>query len=343
MARPLKANTTPNPITLNEISDAELAYCADLILDEFVSSNTGTGCLFVNPGVTTGLTLIGSWTDTERPYNIGDHPVGTDVVSVTYNFYQDQRTISHSPTRPIEFSSGNLREQSDAEITAYIANTAVSTLISSGQGTYRIGTSAPTPGTWITISTMKDEITGSSNTAYNLYRRTDGASGSTIRPLKANTSAPFSLREMSDAEIQSLNTYFRNRIVSSGVGTYSLATSTPGGGTWVNMGTLNDTRQQIASQNYGGTFTGFYTGTFTGFYLGTYSQNFIGNYGGINPFTGAPTGINYQGSYTGFFSGSYAGNYQTNFSGDYGGVFAGNTILSNTETIDTKTLWLRTA
>lgn len=267
MARPLRVDTSTTPDSLREISDGELAHCADLILDQFVSSNTGTGCLFVNPANTTGLTLIGTFTDTERPFNIGDHPVNTSVTTITWSFYQDQRTITNAPTaRPLEYSTAALREQTDGEISAYIGNTALATLISSGQGTYRLQSAAPSPGTWISIASIKDEITGTSNTEYTLWRRTDGATSSSNRPVKVDTASnPDSIREMSDSEIQELNTYFRNRIPSTSVGTYLLQEATPTPGTWVQMGTaVTDTRQTVASNNYNVFFAGFAGPTFAG-------------------------------------------------------------------------------
>lgn len=82
MAIPLKFQSGAN-LGLKQMSNTEITYSSHVILTNFAASNTGTGTLSVNPGVATGLTLIGTFTDTERPYNIGDHPVGTDVTTIT--------------------------------------------------------------------------------------------------------------------------------------------------------------------------------------------------------------------------------------------------------------------
>ena len=51
--------------TIKEMSTTEVQYVADLLLADFNSSDTGTGTVSVNPGSTSGLTLIGTFTDTK--------------------------------------------------------------------------------------------------------------------------------------------------------------------------------------------------------------------------------------------------------------------------------------
>ena len=95
-------------------------YVADLLLADFNSSDTGTGTVSVNPGSTSGLTLIGTFTDTKGTNNPGAHPVGTSVQSTTFNFYQDLRSVTESiSVRPIMNRGDNdLQEMPDANVNA---------------------------------------------------------------------------------------------------------------------------------------------------------------------------------------------------------------------------------
>ena len=343
MPRPVMYYTAiPNAPGVKQLSDTDLQYAAYQTLVNFAASDTGTGTLSVNPGVTTGLTLIGSFTDTRRPYNIGDSNAGTNIVSTTYNFYQDLRTVTNSPSaRPIEFQTGastGFKEQPDTEIANFIANTACSMIAAQGLGAYRIETTTPTVGgTWVSKATISNQISGNSTvTSANtfLWRRTDQTAPTTLRPLKYQSGANRGLKQMTDAELQSLNTYTRNHIVSSSIGTYLLQTATPTPGTWLAVGSVSDTRQQIASQNYTGDYTG-------GSYIGNYNQTFIGNYTqGFTAFYGGRAGPTFIGTFTGEYIGTFTGSYT---GGTYTGVYTSDTIQSSTETISTVTLWLRTA
>lgn len=334
MGIPLKYDATL--VGLKQLSNTELQYTAHQILTEFASSNTGTGTISVNPASTTGLTLIGTITDTERPYNIGDHPVGTEVVSITYDFYQDLRVVTNSPTaRPVEFQSGasaGIKEQTDTDL-VLIADVSLSRLVTDGLGSYRFGTSAPTVGgTWISIGSIVDNITGTANTVTYLWRRSVQTAPTTIRPLKYSSS-PQGLKEMTDTEIRSLTSYARNRIASSGVGQYRIQSTAPTtGGTWIQVGdTFSDTRQQTGNVVYTGTYTGNYVrDSFSGSYIGAYSRAFSGAYQRF--FSGFSGGF-FTGFYTGFFSGTYTGSYllqyagtylaPASYSGTYSGAYAG--------------------
>jgi len=116
--------------------------------------------------------------------------------------------------------------------------------------------------------------------------------------------------EMSVADVETLDNSFRNRIISSGVGTYLVQTGSPTDpGTWVQMGgTMTDNLKDITNVNYAGGYTGTYTGYYDRFF-------------------------------SGYLNGSYAGSY----SGTYTGYYAGATIQSSSSTQETKQLFLRTA
>ena len=373
MARPLKIDGSG----LKRMSDEDMDYAAHRILLEFANSNSGVGTLNFTSG-----TNIGSFIDTSRPDAIGDHPVGTSVLTSTTNFYQDLGTVTENPTRPVEFvqtPDDRITEQTNADLNTQIVNRAMQRLVNGGIGVYRMQVTAPTSGgTWTAIGTVTDTSQSGSTTTTLWRRSTEGSPATTVRPLKVVSDG---LREMTDAEIQSLTDRLRARIVSTGIGQYKVQETAPTTGTWVRQGNIfYDSRQETGNVNYSGTYTGNFSGTYTGNYTGyyagsrdksytgnytgTYSSNFAGSYtgnytlyyGGRN--YGTYTGT-YTGYYTGYFSGTYTGTYTGNYAGDYAGTYAGDytgtyssdftgtyagrTVLSTKENPSNVSLWLRVA
>lgn len=307
----LKINTSTSPVSLKEMSTAEQDYVTYVILNKFASSNTGVGTVSINPASTVGLTSIGSATDTYRNFAVGAHPIDNTVITTanTYTAYQNLGTATESLTRPVEYSSG-IKEATETTVNTEIIATVAANLVANGIGSYAISTSAPSGGTWTTEFTLVNTI-GPGNIANTyLWRKTAGASvPSTVRPLKINSTSPISLKEMSDAEIETLTDRLRNRIVTAGIGTYKFQATTPVGGTWVTQGTaFSDTRNTATNQNYSGNYTGDYTGSYRLFYAGF-------------------AGTLYTGTYRGYYAGAYTG----------------MTVNSATESISSTYLWVRTA
>jgi len=367
MAAQLKINAT-SPVSLKQMSGTDYDYTTYQILNTFAASDTGVGTVSVNPASTTGLTSVGTFTDTY--YNVGapgTHPVGTTVTSTTYTFYQDLQSASEaSLVRPLEYSSG-IKEQIDGSLNADAITVATANLIANGQGSYALTPSSPTGGTWVAKATISNfRYTGTSDVTY-LWRKTAPATvPAALRPLKINATSPVSVKEMSDAEIQTLTACFRNQIVSTGIGKYAVQSTAPvSGGTWVTQGAaFSDTRNTISAIGY----TGAYSGGYTGAYSGTYTTTFTGSYTGS--FTGSYSGAYagsyrtsyvgfagplYTGYYTGFYSGTYSrafvggyvgsftGSYSGTYTGSYSGTYTGNTLDATTTTISTVSLWMRTA
>ena len=99
MAALLKINTATSPVSLKQASGTDYDYAVNLILAQFTGSASNAN-ITVNPANTTGLTLIGTFTDTYLNATPGQHPIGTTPVSVTYSFYQDQNAVAETITRP---------------------------------------------------------------------------------------------------------------------------------------------------------------------------------------------------------------------------------------------------
>lgn len=370
MANPLKVRTSgPTFLGLQTMTTAEMDYAVDVILKDFATTNSGLGT--VNVDGATG-TSIGTFVDTNRPFSVGAHPVGTTINSVTYTLKQDITTsATESLTRPVEYSSTGVRQQNDTQLNDSIISRALSTLVAGGVGSYALQPSSPA-GTWSSIGTLTNTTSAGTNTT-TLWRRTTATAPTTIRPLKYQTSPTKSVQQMTDAEIRSLTNRMRNRIIATNIGTYRLQATAPTPGTWTTVGSaFEDNRNQLTDQSYSGgyagTYTGTYTGNFTGSYAGTYSTAFAGNYtrfrsqqfagtyvlffnGAIyGYFTGYYTGFfvgYYTGYYTGNFTGFYSGTYSSGFTGGYTGTYTGNytgaTIQATLETVSNVSLWVRTA
>jgi hypothetical protein len=313
MAGPLKLTGTND---LQEMTSAEQDYIEHVILADFAGSDTGVGTVSVNPASTTGLTLIGSFTDSIHPNAVGSHPVGTTYNTTVYNFYQDRQSASESLTRPLEWDGTDVIEQNDTKLNAGVIDGTQDNLVAGGLGAYALQASAPAGGTWTQKATITDTVNGGTTTTTYLWRKTAAASTpTTVRPMKWD--GVNAIQEMTDGEIQSLTARFRNR-VAVGIGQYEISTNAPtSGGTWVSSGSaFSDTRRTLSNVNYSNTFSRTFARNFTGSYIRYYS------------------GVNY---------GTYSRNFTGYFTGYYTGYFTGLTVQSATETNETKTLWVRTA
>lgn len=360
MARPLKIKYSgATAIGMQEMTDAEIDYIAHQVQYQIASQVNGTGPLTLN--VNGSGTDIGSLTDTWRPNTIGTHPVGTSVNSSTYYFRQNRTTDATSPTRPIEWSSNAVRELSDSSINSYIFNRVIGRLSVATLGSYVLQPSAPGGGTWTNVATVTDTAQSGNTTTY-LWRCTSNTAPTAVRSLKVYGTG---MKEMSDAEMRSLIGKFTSYVTSTGVGYYSISSSSPVGGTWVRMGSaFSDTRQQVSNQNYTGTYSASYAGTFSAGYAGTYTTAFLGYYTGYYAGSRAKSYVRYWsgyngGTYTGYFSASYAGAYGGYYTGYFTGYYSGSrtyyyagsrnntytglTVISTKETPSTISLWLRTA
>lgn len=102
--------------------------------------------------------------------------------------------------------------------------------------------------------------------------------------------------------------------------------------------------------NFERVYTSNYIPTYVGTYSGQYVGDYTGNYEGGADYIGGYAG-NYDGEYIGDFIGDFTSNYVSNYTADYSGDYTGNfvgnyagsTIQSGVQTIETYTLYVRTA
>lgn len=321
----IKASSTPisssNFQGLQQMSDAEInQYLSAVITQKFADDTDGTGTAELNVDTANALTgdSIGTWVDQIRDDSIGDHPTDGATTDTTYYFKQVTAAASESITnRPVGYDSA-IKEFTDAELDTDILDKVIEDMVTGTGytvGQYSLAATSPSGGTWTSRYTITDSAQGG-NTSYYLWQKTTPttSSNSDLTSLKLDST---DVKMMSEAEIEQLVPNFRNRIIDSGIGTYRIQATAPGSGTWTQQGDdLEDTRQQVSSQDYAGTFTGSFSGSFSQNFSGSYAGNYVGN-------------KTYSGSYTGTFSGSYAGNYvgTSAYSGDYAGTYSSNFIL----------------
>lgn len=256
MSRPLRIDDTTSPISLKEMSNTDIDYITHRVLVQFASTQSGSGTI----NLTGTGTIIGTFDDTSRPYTIGQHPIGTNITTNTVTMYQDRTTSSPAPTRPIAWNGTDAQETSDSDLNSIVISRAATQLTTTGIGSYQLSTSVPTGGTWISIDTFTD-TSASGNQTYTLYRKTNDTAPTVARPLKTVTGG---LREMTDAEINSLTDNLREYIRTTGIGYYALQSTAPTTGTWLNTGTATDIRNNAANRSYTRFFSGFAGGNFTG-------------------------------------------------------------------------------
>lgn len=349
---PLKIKASGTPITssnfqgLQTMSDTEIKnYIANKITVGFagaVGNGSNTADINVDTANALSGTAIGSFVDTDRDEATGTHPATGATTTTTY--YAKQITATDTGTitnRPLGYDSA-IKQLTDAQINTDILDKAITAMVTESEytaGQYRLAGSAPTGGTWTARYTITDVANGG-NTTYYIWQKTAATStpNADLRPLK--TYSGNNVKQMSDTEIQEMIPYFRNRIISTGVGTYKLQASTPVGGTWVSMGSGSDTREQLASQNYTGSYGGnrSYSTTYGGTraYSTSYTNTFAGNRtyaSGAGQYAGNRT---YSATYTSSFSGTrpyagsrtYSGTYVLYYAGYVGGNFAGSRTYS---------------
>ena len=257
---------------------------------------SGIGSYALQPSAPTG-----TWT------SIGT--ITNSVIGATNTTTLWRKTGGTAPTtvRPLKYQtspSKSFKEMTDVEIQG-LTNRFRNQIISTGICTYKLQTSAPTPGTWTTTGAAFDDT--------------------------RNTLAS---QSYTGSYTGSYGTSYSRAFAGSYTGSYSRSFAGSYSGTYSRAFAGSYTRNR--SQNFQLFFSGYggaiYTGFFTGFYAGFYTGFFTGSYTG-----------NYTGSFTGTYAGSYTGNFAGTYAGSYAGSYAGTTIQASSATISTVSLWVRTA
>jgi len=332
--RPIRWNGTG----FEEMDDTELNTLVDRLLG-LVFANSYPGDYYLassSPGGTYDTHISSIFSDTR-----------TDGTTVTYNIYQRQSIASPpSEVKCVKIfndttSFDGLKEMSNTEIAYTLGQRMKTRIMSSANniGAYQLRSSAQgapvSGGTWVSRGTATDTKNTTADVDYSaIYTQViaENYIGNYTRDRTQNF----------------VGNYTRDR-TQNFVGTYTRDRTQNFVGNYTNPNAINYQRTRIVSRvtYYAGRidypyWIGNYVGDYLGpaSYAGDYVGNFIGNYAGdyVANYVG-----NYDGDYVGNFIGNYDGDYEGNFEGNYLGNYLGETINSGTTTIETYTLYVRTA
>lgn len=313
-----------------EMTDGDMAYVANLILEKFAEDDTGVGSVNIN-GTGSG---IGVFVNTRYDSVVGTHPVDSNnITEVEYAFKQNLSAVTLAASdyvKPIAIDSGNtdIRTVADGRdatefpdpqiavqamdlglIKSTIIDKCLTKLTAGGVGSYYIGENAPASGTWKEISSFTDtsrtDTVGATaiqtNTTYKLWRKTDdGVTYTVRRPLYLRSDND--VQQMSDTDIENMVKVLQYYIVTTGLGNYAIQETAPATGTWGSRGSSSDIRQDVGNISYTGNFVGTYQGDYTGDFTNQFTAQYVGQY--LHTYTGT-----YSGDYTRNYSGDYSGGY----------------------------------
>lgn len=256
--------------SIQKFSNAQIDDLAERVL-RVMAAGTYTGTITVG-----STNPIGTFTDTYYNQAAGtnsDLPITSG--STIYTLSQVQTaTLGASSNAPMYVGLNTTDPtttvlQENLTTREQLADEILSRMVSGTGGTnaYYLSASAPADGaTWVSRGTLLDTKTAGTITItdYKLWQRTtSGATITSKNPMKI-TSDP--LQSFSDAELEALIKTIEERIVATGVGLYAFQSTTPTPGTWTNVGSVIDTKENLTSTNYFG--TAHYSQTYDATYIG---------------------------------------------------------------------------
>ena len=258
----------------------------------------------------------GTWVVRSSVYDTYNGPSGEIIT----NYYLWQKTATGSSAgtiRPLKRSANNqLQEMSDTDIVNLASHIRKYT-VSTGIGLYRISTSAPGEGTWISRGSFVDTRNVLTDDSYS-----------------GGKDVSFT-RSFSRGFTRSFTGTYAGTYTGSFTGNYT--TTFTGGYTGTYQGGYTGTYQGSYTATFSGAYTTTFLGAYTTTFLGSYTKTFTGNWTATfsgtysKTFTGNWTGT-YQGSYTGAYASSYQGSYSGTRFGSWTRTWTGSYTGSYTGT-----------
>ena len=308
--------------SLHEFTSAEMDTLTDrLVATIFANDYSGTYKLGSSaPSSDYDVHLSAVFTDTRTD-------AGPSTVTVaTYNIYQRQTFSAPTAVRPVSLkrSSGGsgtfqgIQEMSDAEIKYTFGQRAKNRIMNGakGVGTYILNSSATgapsETGTWVAKGTATDTRHTTTDTDYT-----------------QDFVGTFETTFTGTFETSFIGTFLGERDFTA-----AFSQTFTGDFTGDFSGTANYTRNSTNTSLYGATsnFTGDFVGPAN--FTRNSTQNFVGDF--VGNFVGER---NFETTFTGTFETDFVGTFETTFTGN----FVGALINAGTETIETYTLYVRTA
>lgn len=265
--------------------------------------------------------LVGSFTDTQ--YNqigvSGDNGTTVEAQETISYLYQKTGAAPIDGTdyeTPIGYktSDTSIREMVDSDLFALVDRTLSVWVTNDYPGIYKLDSSGFSDSDYeIHIDTVFEDNRSNVNnlkTDYHIWKRTSMTPPSAARPMfvMRTGGGEFAggVREMTDTQIQyTFGQRARNRIISSGIGTYQLRDNTQGAptdpGTWVAKGVATDTRHVIVETQFSDTYestseipysaqvdrtyTGNYESQYSKQYGAQYARQYTRQYAGLDGYT----------------------------------------------------------
>jgi len=292
--------------------------------------------------------LVGSFTDTQ--YNqigvSGDNGTTVEAQETISYLYQKTGAAPIDGTdyeTPIGYktSDTSIREMVDSDLFGLVDRTLSVWATNDYPGIYKLDSSGFSDGDYeIHIDTVFEDNRSNVNnlqTDYHIWKRTSMTPPSAARPMfvvrTGGGEFAGGVREMTDTQIQyTFGQRARNRIISSGIGTYQLRDNTQGAptdpGTWVAKGVATDTRHVIVETQFSDTYestseipysaqvdrtyTGNYESQYSKQYGAQYARQYTRQYAGLEGYT---TLLQYSKGYTAQYTRQFAGGLNTYYTG----------------------------
>jgi hypothetical protein len=294
--------------SIQRFSNAQLDDLAERVL-RVMAAGTYTGT------ITVGTTAsIGTFADTA----LVDVAGGTNTTTVTNTYTLSQRattTLGATSDPPMHVGLDNTTNvnqvvlQENLTTKEQLADEIIARMVAGTGGTnaYYLAVSAPADGaTWVSRGTLLDTKTNLTVTVtnYRLWQRTTSGATLTNRdPVKLSSG---NIQNWTTAEIEALIKTIEARIIATSIGTYSFQATAPATGTWTNVGTITDTKENITTSNFTGPAAYVnenaisYTSTYTGIrpYVGDDAITYAGSYFGTRSFSN-PDGASFTATYLG--------------------------------------------
>jgi len=338
-------SATGDVVALKAANSPEFTNIVDrILLKTFANEHPGCRRLAASsPGGDWTAALSNVFTDTR-----------TDGTSINYSIW-----IKTSGTAPTKVSPQKLHNDFDLkamdeqEIQYTFGQRAKTRITLTGIGTYKLlasGQSLPA-GTWVAKGTATDTKQQTADQNYtrvstgNFIGNYDGQYvgdyvGNYVGIYTRNSTTVFAAAYTRNSTLAAVENYARNSTVNfTRTSTRTSTRDTQIYYTGTNDGSATQSTANFIGDyvgNYAGDFVGDFTGNYDGNYIGDFTGNYTGNYTG--DFTG-----NYEGAYTRNSLGNYDGNYTRDSTNNFTGNYAGETIQASSSTIDTYTLYVRTA
>ena len=326
-------SATGDVVALKAANDTELNTIVDrILLKTFANEHPGCRRLAASsPGGDWTAGLSNVFTDTR-----------TDGTSINYTIWV--KTSGTAPTKivpQILHNDFDLKAMDEAEIQYTFGQRAKTRVTATGIGTYQIRNASqgvPTDsGTWVAKGTATDT---KQTTADENYSRTSTGNflGNYDGQYQGNYVGNYDGNFVGDY-VGNYDGQYVGEYTGNFVGDFT--------GNYVGVYTRDSTRSSIIYYG-GGARADYFLGNFVGNYEGTSTRNstvtratvYSGNYDG--QYTRDSLG-DYGGTFTRDSIGNYDGQYTTDSTQNFVGNYAGETIQSSSSTIDTYTLYIRTA